>query len=260
MSRLHWHEEFLLPSTRRMKSEKARRLAALDARAFPHIANRTFLLGGLSVESKVLSIIQRTSFHRCFGILSASVIGSMNVSFITLVSGIQIAHKRWTQSPSTVCLNAPPSLGHKMHDWKVKCVRGASKNATLTSPPVFLARRCISGTAIDPQEYTAHHNNLGAQQGYTHHKTRSHSCSLPLSRRKWRTSNPQTALPYLAWASFLSTCIVQYEHLELCTMRAHQVKPILLQTVHNDLEGLARYSVRLLPLPLGVHVVEPLHI
>ena len=75
------------------------------------------------VRGNVPTTKQRTSFHRCFGILSASVIGSINVSFITRVSGIQIAHKRCTQSPSTVCLNAPPSFGHKMHDYGEKAVR-----------------------------------------------------------------------------------------------------------------------------------------
>jgi len=153
---------------------------------------------------------QRTSFHRCFGILSASVIGSMNVSFMTRVSGIQMAHRRCTQSPSTVCLNAPPSFGHKMHDFEMKKVRvGFQNKADLTSPPVFRVRRCIFGIATGLREYTALRNSLGGQQDYTHRKTRSRSCSRPLSRRKWRTSNPQMALPYLAWASSLSVCKVQ---------------------------------------------------
>ena len=155
-------------------------------------------------------IMQRTSFHLCFGILSASVIGSINVSFITRVSGIQIAHKRWTQSPSTVCLNAPPSLGHKIHDSKVKAIKITSKKeATLDSPPVFRVRRCTYGTATDLQEYTVHHSSLDVRRDYTHHKTRSRSCSHPPSRRKWHTLNPLMASPYPAWASSLSVCKVQ---------------------------------------------------
>lgn len=162
------------------------------------------------LEARIGLIMQRTSFHRCFGILSASVIGSINVSFMTLVSGIQMAHKRWTQSPSTVCLNAPPSLGHKIHDWETKAVKVTSKKEVIQdSPPGFLARRCTYGTAIDLQECMVHRSSLDAQQDCTHHKTRSRSCSRPPSRRKWHKLNPPMALPYPAWASFLSACKVQ---------------------------------------------------
>ena len=57
-----------------------------------------------------------TSLQRCFEIFSTPVMGSMKTSFATAVSGTQIAQRRWTQSPETVCLNAPPSFGHKMQD------------------------------------------------------------------------------------------------------------------------------------------------
>src|SRR5882762_5248452 len=57
-----------------------------------------------------------TSFQRCFETLSRPVIGSMNTSFATRVSGTQIAQSKWTHSPCMVCLNAPPSLGHRTHD------------------------------------------------------------------------------------------------------------------------------------------------
>jgi len=169
-----------------------------------------FCQGDCQLKVKIVPAKQHTSFHRCFGILSASVIGSINVSFMTRVSGIQMAHKRWTQSPSTVCLNAPPSFGHKMHDCEMKGVRVPSEDKeTAALPQVFRVRRCIFGTAIGLQEYTVLHNNLDVQQDYTHHKTQSRSCSRPPNRRKWRTSNPRTALPYPVWASSLSVCKVQ---------------------------------------------------
>ena len=207
---LHRHEELLLPSTCRMECKKARRLATLNTCAFSYVAHRAFLPKKLSAKSKILPIELHTSLHRCFGILSASVIGSMNVSFITRVSGIQIAHKRWTQSPSTVCLKAPASLGHKMHDCEAKVVRAPpKKEATSALPRAFQVKRCIFGRAIDLQECTALRNNLDVQQDYTHRKKRSHSCSLPLSRRRWRMSSPQTALPCPAWVGSLSVCIVQ---------------------------------------------------
>lgn len=57
-----------------------------------------------------------TSLQRCLDILSMPVMGSMKTSFATRVSGTQIAQSRCTQSPCAVCLKAPPSLGHKMHD------------------------------------------------------------------------------------------------------------------------------------------------
>jgi hypothetical protein len=65
--------------------------------------------GGKATESL-------TSFHLCLGIFSTPVTGSINTSFATLVSGTHMAHRRWTQSPWTVCLNAPPSLGQRMHE------------------------------------------------------------------------------------------------------------------------------------------------
>ena len=40
---LHRHKELLLPSASCMEREKARRLAALDACAFPYVAHRAFL-------------------------------------------------------------------------------------------------------------------------------------------------------------------------------------------------------------------------
>jgi hypothetical protein len=39
----------------------------------------------------------------------------MNVEFTTCVSRTQSAQRRWTHSPCTVCLNAPPSFGHSRH-------------------------------------------------------------------------------------------------------------------------------------------------
>jgi hypothetical protein len=84
-----------------------------------------------------------------------------------------------------------------------------SKNSSKNLPPVSRARRCTCGIAIDPQEYTARHSNLGVQQDCSHHKKRSRSCFRPPSRRKLRTSNPQMALPYLVWAGSLSACKVQ---------------------------------------------------
>lgn len=162
------------------------------------------------VEGKVPATKQRTSFHRCFGILSASVIGSMNVSFITRVSGIQIAHRRCTQSPSTVCLNAPPSFGHRMHDFGMKVMRASSMEEGFPALPLaFQVRRCTFGIATGLQEYMALHNNLDGQQGCTHHKTRLHSYSRPPNHRKWRRWNPQMALPYPASASSWSICKVQ---------------------------------------------------
>jgi hypothetical protein len=60
---------------------------------------------------------RHTSFQRCFEMRSTPVIGSMKTSFATRVSGIQIAQRRWTHSPWTVCLNAPPSFGQRKQDY-----------------------------------------------------------------------------------------------------------------------------------------------
>lgn len=43
---------------------------------------------------RIAKIGMLTSFHRCFGILSEPVMGSMNTSLATLVSGIHIAHNK----------------------------------------------------------------------------------------------------------------------------------------------------------------------
>lgn len=68
-------------------------------------------------QGEVVSAIEGlTSFHRCLEILSIPVIGSMNTSLTTRVSGTHMAHRRWTHSPRTVCLNAPPSLGQSIQD------------------------------------------------------------------------------------------------------------------------------------------------
>lgn len=58
---------------------------------------------------------KRTSFQRCLDILSIPVTGSINTSLATRVSGIHIAQSKWTHSPCTVCLKAPPSFGQSIH-------------------------------------------------------------------------------------------------------------------------------------------------
>jgi hypothetical protein len=115
---LHGHQEFLLARARRVKRQKTRILSTLYASALADIANRAFLQQkGRLVKRRNVDRCERTSFQRCLDILSTPVIGSMNTSLATRVSGTQIAQSRCTQSPKTVCLKAPPSFGQRIHDY-----------------------------------------------------------------------------------------------------------------------------------------------
>jgi len=144
-----------------------------------------------------------------------------------------------------------------MRHWR----RSRLRKRAVRLPPGSLEKQCISCRAIDLQEYKVRHSSLDVQQDYTHHKTQLRSCSRPPSRRKWHMLNPPMALPNPAWASSLSVCKVQVQNPgNVCVTRAHQVKPILFQTVHNDLESLAGHPVPLFLLAFGVHTVKPLHI
>ena len=58
VSRLHRHEELLLPSTDQMEHKNARRLAALNACTFLDVAHQAFP-SRLSTKSKVLPIRPR---------------------------------------------------------------------------------------------------------------------------------------------------------------------------------------------------------
>lgn len=81
-----------------MKCDKARFIGTLNASTTFDGTNRTFLECILDRRDQILSMLQ-TNFHRCLGTLSIPVIGSMNTSFATLVSGTQIAQSKWTHSP-----------------------------------------------------------------------------------------------------------------------------------------------------------------
>ncbi len=104
-----------------MEGGETRRLGTLYAGSVFNIAYRT-PLEHISKGTSEYKGAGLTNFQRCFDIFSIPVIGSINTSFATLVSGVQIAHNRWTQSPDTVCLKAPPSFGHKIQLYVVSLV------------------------------------------------------------------------------------------------------------------------------------------
>ncbi len=76
-----------------MISQETGVLAALNARAFSDITNRAFL-EVRHENQKIGNVSAHTSFQRCFDMRSTPVIGSMNTSFATRVSGIQIAQSK----------------------------------------------------------------------------------------------------------------------------------------------------------------------
>src|ERR1700722_1526753 len=114
LNALHRQQELLFPRARRVERQKARVLRTLNACTLTDFAYRTFLrrLSELGMGGQDWK--RRTSFHRCLDIRSTPVIGSMNTSLATRVSGTHMAQSKCTQSPNTVCLKAPPSLGHRM--------------------------------------------------------------------------------------------------------------------------------------------------
>lgn len=129
-----------------------------------------------------------TSFQRPFDILSSPATGSMNTSLATRVSGIQIAHKRCTHTPSTVCLKAPPSLGQSAQDYP-NSTRSFRYIYIYDVPLDSLVIQCISYTTTDPPGYTALHNNLDEPPNCSHHKKRWHYCSPLQSHHILRKSS-----------------------------------------------------------------------
>ena len=85
----------------------------------------------------------------------------MKTSFATRVSGTHIAQSRWTHSPCTVCLNAPPSLGHNIQDYnrygELQILKRMKQWYQLLG---FRGIQCISGTTTDPPEYMVHRSSL----------------------------------------------------------------------------------------------------
>ena len=150
----------------------------------------------------------RTSFQRCLCIFSTPVIGSMNTSFATRVSGTHIAQRRCTQSPVTVCLKAPASLGHNMQDLKKHEPNVTSARTGLRRD--FREKLCTSCRATVLLGCTEPRNSLhkpinkacinysgdaypGVQLDYTRHRIQSHYCFLLPNHRIQHMWNPQKA-------------------------------------------------------------------
>ena len=200
---------------RRVERKAARRLATLSTSSFPDAAPRGSLPKRLLAERKILPIRLRTSIHRYFGILSASVVGSIIFFVRCPCFRYPGDTQEMAKSPSTVCLKALPSLGLKMYDWETKAVRVPSKKGSIAAlRPVFRVRWCTSGRAVDLLERAALRSNLSVvQQDHTLQNTIAFVFS-PSESSQWRRSNPHKTLPYPAWASSSPIYIAQK-----CTLR-----------------------------------------